>query len=85
MALADQTHATDRARVSVITRAVRMTVEDGMFYSDKEVDQAATLLKIAESKLGELKKRLNRRRPSHRCTSGRRKTPARLRAGLSPR
>ncbi len=55
MAVASQTHATDRARVSVITRAVRMTVEDGMFYSDKEVDQAATLLKIAESKLGELK------------------------------
>ena len=41
----------DRAQVSVITRAVRMTVEDGMFYTDKEVDQAAGLLKIAEARL----------------------------------
>ena len=41
----------DRAQVSVFTRAVRMTVEDGMFYTDKEVDQAAGLLKTAEARL----------------------------------
>lgn len=41
----------DRAQVSVFTRAVRMTVEDGMFYSDKEVEQAVGLLKIAEARL----------------------------------
>lgn len=46
-----KTQPIDRAQVSVLTRAVRMTVEDGMFYTDKEVDQAAGLLKIAEARL----------------------------------
>lgn len=46
-----KTQAEDRAQVSVLTRAVRMTVEDNMFYTDKEVDQAANLLKMAESRL----------------------------------
>ncbi len=41
----------DRAQVSVLTRAVRMTVEDGMFYTDKEVDQASNLLKLAVVRL----------------------------------
>lgn len=51
LAATTQTNAGDRAQVSVFTRAIRMTVEDGMFYTDKEVEQAAKLLKTAEDRL----------------------------------
>lgn len=41
----------DRAQVRVMPRAVRMAVEDGMFYSEKEVEQAAALIQLGESRL----------------------------------
>ena len=39
-----------RAEVLVFARAVRMAVEDAMFYSEKEVEQARELLKLAENR-----------------------------------
>ncbi len=47
----DGTNAADRAQAQVITRAVRMTIEDDMFYTDKEPDQAAALLKLADARI----------------------------------
>lgn len=41
----------DRAQVKVIARAVRMAVEDGMFYSNKEVEQTRALLKVGDERL----------------------------------
>ena len=51
LAAIDKTKPADRAQIAVITRAVRMTVEDDMFYTEKEVDQAANLLKTAQARL----------------------------------
>src|SRR5690242_148153 len=43
--------ASDRDEVLVIARAVRMAVEDGMFYAEKEVDQARELIKLADARI----------------------------------
>jgi hypothetical protein len=45
-----------RSLVSVFPRAVRMTVATNMFYKDKEVDDAETLLDEAERRLDLLRK-----------------------------
>ena len=45
-----QASQADRAEVLVFARAVRMAVEDTMFYSEKEVEQARELLKLAENR-----------------------------------
>ncbi len=44
----------DRAEVSVFARALRMAVEDKMFYSEKEVEQAARLVKTAQDRIAAL-------------------------------
>lgn len=41
----------DRAEILVFARAVRMAVEDGMFYSEKEIEQARELLKLADNRV----------------------------------
>lgn len=46
--------AIDRAEVLVFARAVRMAVESGMFYSEKEVEQARELLKLADARAQQL-------------------------------
>lgn len=49
-----QASPADRAEVMVFARAVRLAVEDAMFYSEKEVDQARELLKLADSRAAAL-------------------------------
>lgn len=41
----------DRDEVLVIARAVRMAVEDGMFYAEKEVDQARELIELGHARI----------------------------------
>ncbi len=44
----------DRAQVEVFARAVRMTVEDKMFYTDKEVQLARDTIALGEARLASL-------------------------------
>lgn len=50
MALA-KTSTSDRAEILVFARAIEMQVEDGMFYTEKEVEQARELLRLGEARL----------------------------------